>query len=89
METNRLSFKMKNKKGFTLIELLVCTIILAVVCVIAAIVINDIRDEDPYGGFTSSELFYPEQSKARAQRELVEEMRRANDLKEQEIRNAL
>jgi hypothetical protein len=36
------------------------------------------------GDYTAQELFMPEETKAKYQREMVEELRRANDLKEKE-----
>jgi hypothetical protein len=65
------------KKGTTLIEILI-------VVTIAIIVFTMVFKFGFWGSFTAEEMFMPEQSKARYQREMVEELRRANDLKERE-----
>ncbi len=70
---------MKNKSSITLLEILIgSTIGLALFALVFSF----------YGGLTSDytwdEIFRPEQTKAKYQRQMVEELRRANDLKERE-----
>ena len=63
------------KKGLTIIETLIA---LTIGCIIFSLVYFMYVG----GDFTMQERFMPEQSKAKYQREMVEELRRANDLKE-------
>jgi len=69
------------KKGLTLIEIIVA---LTIGITIFLLIFSVIRGG---GNFTTEEWLIPEQSKARYQREMVEELRRSNDLKEQEDKN--
>lgn len=69
------------KKAFTLIELLTSITIGAILFTLAYFWIGGMND------YSVEEMFLPEQTKARYQREMVEELRRANELKENEIRN--
>ena len=68
------------KKAFTLVELLV-TIIFC--CILAAVIWGSLALVSG-GGYTAEEWMFPETTKAKYQREMVEELRRANDLKEKE-----
>lgn len=65
------------KKGLTIIETL---IVLTIGCIIFSFVYFMFAQ----GDYTMQERFMPEQTKAKYQREMVEELRRANDLKERE-----
>lgn len=73
---------MKNKKGFTLLELLVTV---SIITILSTLIVSGMRGCS--GDYTMDELLYPEQVKARSQRGMVDEMRRSNDLKEEELRN--
>ena len=79
METKQTRLDMK--KGLTLIEIIVA---LTIGITIFLLIFSVIRGG---GNFTTEEWLIPEQSKARYQREMVEELRRSNDLKEQEDKN--
>jgi prepilin-type N-terminal cleavage/methylation domain-containing protein len=67
------------KKAFTLIEFLVVITIVFSLVVTGCIVVKG-----GMGDYTAQELLMPEETKAKYQREMVEELRRANDLKEKE-----
>lgn len=64
------------KKAFTLVELMVVVTIGIVLFTLAYFWIGGMQD------YSVEEMFWPEQTKARYQREMVDELRRANDLKE-------
>ncbi len=70
---------MKNKSSITLIEILVAS---TIGIALFALVFSW------FGAFSSDytweEIFQPERAKAKYQRQMVEELRRANDLKERE-----
>jgi hypothetical protein len=65
------------KKGLTIIETLIAL-------VFGCIIFSWIYFMVSGGGFSTTEMFMPQQSKAKYQREILEELRRANDLKENE-----
>jgi len=67
------------KKAFTLIEFLV-----VITIVFSLVVTGHVLVKGGMGDYTTQELFMPEETKAKYQREMVEELRRANDLKEKE-----
>jgi hypothetical protein len=67
------------KKAFTLVEFLVTITI--VFCFVG---FGYVLVKGGIGDYTAQELFMPEETKAKYQREMVEELRRANDLKEKE-----
>jgi Tfp pilus assembly major pilin PilA len=67
------------KKAFTLIEFLV-----VITIVFSLVVTGYVLVKGGMGDYTTQELFMPEETKAKYQREMVEELRRANDLKEKE-----
>ena len=67
------------KKGLTIIEALI-----AIVIAISLFFFVFIWIRGGNGNYTAEELFMPEPTKAKYQREMVEELRRANDLKERQ-----
>jgi hypothetical protein len=69
------------KKAFTIFEFLLAIILGIVLFTLAYFWIGGMGD------YSMKELFWTEQIKIKYQREMVEELRRANELKEYEIRN--
>lgn len=67
------------KKAFTLVELMVTVTVIIAIGIIA---FSGLRACN--GNYTVEEWLLPEQTKAKYQREMVEEIRRANDLKERQ-----
>ena len=65
------------KKGLTIIETLVAL-------TIGGIIFSCIYFMVSGSDFSPAEMFMPQQSKAKYQREILEELRRANNLKENE-----
>jgi len=67
------------KKAFTLIELMIVVALLAIIGSLGFYIFTNCC-----GDYTAEEIFLPEQTKARYQREMMEELRRSNDLKQQD-----
>jgi type II secretory pathway component PulJ len=67
------------KKAFTVLEFIIALVFGAFV---ASMIYYFVSISS--GSYTYEEMFWPEQTKAKYQREMVEELRRANDLKERE-----
>lgn len=67
------------KKAFTLIELLVVLVLVFILAWVGFVFTNG-----GINGYTIEEILLPQETQARHQREMVEELRRANDLKERE-----
>jgi len=72
------------KRKITLIEIFVIIVITITLLSMGFGIYRNVINDSNY---TYEEWFYPESTKARYQREIVEELRRANDLKEQENNN--
>jgi hypothetical protein len=70
------AFTFTMKKAFTILELAIAVTIGIVLFTLIYFWIGGMKD------YTMEEMFWPEQTKARYQREMVEEMRRSNDIKE-------
>lgn len=70
--------------GEHLVGAVIGVLMLLVICGLVSAVTHCSGDKD---GYTTEDIMFSDVSRAKSQREMVEQLKRQNDLKEQELKN--